>query len=200
MGVPIIITAPRFNLDNFCEAIQKYRITFCNVVPPIALALSKSDAAERYDLSSLKWLTSGAAPCPREIFHALQRRMGIQLKQAYGMTESSPIVTMQTNEQAQTKRFTVGCLVPNVECKIVDFDGNLVPIGTEGELWFKGPNIMMGYLNNPEASKASLTEDGFYRTGDVGFADEDGFISVTDRLKELIKYKGRAWFGSETNA
>jgi 4-coumarate--CoA ligase len=84
----------------------------------------------------------------------------------------------------------VGHILPNMSCKYVGEDGNEVPVGETGELWLKGPNVMMGYLNNPAATADSITPDGYFKTGDIGHEDKDGNVFITDRAKELIKYKG----------
>ena len=181
---------PAFNLEKFCKHIQTHRITFAYVVPPVVLMLGKSPVVSNYDLSSIRMLNSGAAPLTRDLVDAVYQRLKIPIKQGYGLSETSPTTHAQPWEEWNTTIGSVGRLLPNQIAKYMDPDGNEVPAGQTGELWIKGPNIFKGYLNNVEGTKNALTADGYFKTGDVGHQDPNGSFFITDRVKELIKYKG----------
>jgi len=117
-------------------------------------------------------------------------RIHVPVKQGYGLSETSPTTHAQDWDKWQTTIGSVGVMLPNMSCKYIDNDGNELPLGETGELWLKGPNIMLGYHNNPEATKNAITEDGYFKTGDIGHQDRDGNVFITERVKELIKYKG----------
>ncbi len=183
-----IVTMPRFDLEQFLELHQKHQVTHSFVVPPIVLALAKHPLVDKYDLSSIEILMSGAAPLSPELAEAAAKRLDCVVLQGYGLTETSPVT--HCNAPDTNRPGTVGQLVPQTEARIVDEDGNDVPQGERGELWMRGPQIMKGYLDNPEATNAMVDGDGWLHTGDVATVDEDGFFCIVDRLKELIKYKG----------
>jgi acyl-CoA synthetase (AMP-forming)/AMP-acid ligase II len=184
-----LVTMPRFELEAFLGLLQQQRITRAFVVPPIVLALAKHPAVERFDLSRVTAMMSGAAPLDGALETACARRVGCRVVQGYGLTEASPVT--HANPPERTKPGTVGQLLPNTECRIVaPATGADVGPGEDGELWIRGPQVMQGYLNNPEATAAMLDRDGWLHTGDIGHADQDGYFTIVDRLKELIKYKG----------
>ncbi len=184
-----LITMPRFDLEQFLSLVQQHRVTRAYLVPPIILALAKHPLVEQYDLSSLKQIISGAAPLGAELADAAARRVGTEVAQGYGLTETSPVTNI--TPLGKPKGGTVGVLVPNLEMRIVDpVSGQDQTAGGEGEVWFRGPNVMKGYLGRKQETEGMLDEDGWLHTGDVGVVDDDGHLSITDRLKELIKYKG----------
>ena len=186
-----IVTMPRFELEPFLELLQDQRITRAFLVPPIVLALAKHPAVEDYDLSHLRRILSGAAPLDAGLQEACAARLGCMVMQGYGLTESSPVTHVTLDEAERIRSGTIGQLVPNTECRIVSpATGRDLGPGEDGELWIRGPQVMKAYLNNPEASAATVDADGWLRTGDIGHADEDGYFYVVDRLKEPIKYKG----------
>lgn len=186
-----VVTLPRFDLPQFLETLQKYRVSFAHVVPPIVLALGKHPLVDQYDLSHLKIVFSGAAPLSENVADACARRVGCAVVQGYGMTEASPATHTSPGDLAKCKPGSVGPTVPNTECKIVDVEtGAALGPGKNGELWVRGPQVMKGYLNNPDATAQTVDTEGWLHTGDVGYADEDGHFFIVDRLKELIKYKG----------
>jgi acyl-CoA synthetase (AMP-forming)/AMP-acid ligase II len=136
-------------------------------------------------------LGCGAAPLGREVAEAATRRLGCPVLQGFGLTETSPATHVQPDRPGLARPGTVGRLVPNTEMRLVDpVTGQDAPPGGRGEVWIRGPQVMKGYHNQPEATAATLTPDGWLRTGDVGTMDADGYTSIVDRLKELIKYKG----------
>jgi len=180
----------KFDIEQFCAAVQKHRITFTYVVPPVVLLLAKNPTIDKYDLSSLRMMNSGAAPLTQELVEAVHERLKVPVKQGYGLSETSPTTHTQPWDEWNKTIGSVGRLFPNMSAKYMSPEGTEVPAGEAGELWMKGPNIFKGYHNNPEGTKNALTEDGYFKTGDVGYQDKDGNFYITDRVKELIKYKG----------
>ena len=160
------------------------------VVPPIAVALAKHPAVDAHDLSSLENVVSGAAPLDAELARAVAHRLGCRVTQGYGMTELSP-VSHCVPDGVDLDVATVGPLLPNLEAMVVDPEtGAELPPGERGELWCRGPNVMAGYLNDAEATSATLDGEGWLHTGDLVTVDPGGVFTVVDRLKELIKYRG----------
>ncbi|KAI1158956.1 hypothetical protein F5B18DRAFT_638978 [Nemania serpens] len=189
MGLPVIIL-PKFELEKACQAIQEFGITFASIPPPVVLALAKHPAVSKYDLSSIKFMNSGAAPLGRDLVEMVFDRLMIPCMQGYGLSETSPTLTKGIIFDWKRYNGSVGKLLPNIKAQIVDLEGRELPTGKEGELWVKGPNVFPGYLNRPELQKDTFSADGYFKTGDIGYFDEKGNLYITDRLKELIKYKG----------
>ncbi|MGW1806592.1 4-coumarate--CoA ligase family protein [Streptomyces sp. NPDC002078] len=189
-----VVVLPRFDLETFLAAIETHRITGLYVAPPIVLALAKHPAVARYDLSSLKYVLSAAAPLDAHLARACAQRLGLPpIGQAYGMTELSPgthVVPLDRLHDAPAG--TVGRLIAGTEMRIVSLDDPDKDLGTgeRGEILIRGPQVMKGYLGRPDATAALIDADGWLHTGDVGHVDEDGWLFVVDRVKELIKYKG----------
>ncbi|MBF9032201.1 AMP-binding protein [Rhodobacterales bacterium HKCCE3408] len=184
-----LVTMPRFDLELFLRLIQDHKATRLYIVPPVALALAKHPLVDQYDTSSVKVIFSGAAPLGPEVETAVGERTGGRSIQGYGMTELSP-VSHSTWPDVE-RHGSSGQALPGTFCRIVDPEtGKDLGPDEEGELWVKGPQVMKGYLNNAEATAATLVEDGWLRTGDLAVIDADGFMFIRDRLKELIKYKG----------
>jgi acyl-CoA synthetase (AMP-forming)/AMP-acid ligase II len=155
------------------------------------LSLAKQPAVDRYDLSRLRVIVSGGAPLGAEVANACRERLGCVVKQGYGLTETSPVTHLGPADPTHIKIESVGQLVPNTEGKIVDpTSGADLESGKQGEVWIRGPQVMKGYLKRPNATAEMLDDDGWLRTGDLGYADADGNFTIVDRLKELIKYKG----------
>jgi acyl-CoA synthetase (AMP-forming)/AMP-acid ligase II len=193
MGATVVVL-PRFDLETFLAAIQNHRITGLYVAPPVVLALAKHPVVAQYDLSSLKYLISAAAPLDARLAAACSARLGLPpVGQAYGMTELSPgthVVPLNAMEQAPPG--TVGKLIAGTEMRIVSLDdpGKDLGVGETGEILIRGPQVMKGYLGRPDATAALIDADGWLHTGDVGHVDSGGWLFVVDRVKELIKYKG----------
>ena len=184
-----LVTMPRFDLAQALSLIQRHQVTRFFAVPPIVLALAKHPAVGEFDLSSLRQVLSGAAPLGAEVAAEASARIGCEVVQGYGMTELSPI--SHATPPGDFKPGSVGLTVANTEIRIVDSDsGEDLPIDGEGELWIRGPQVMKGYLNNPEATDETVDEDGWLHTGDIARIDGDGHVYIVDRLKELIKVKG----------
>jgi acyl-CoA synthetase (AMP-forming)/AMP-acid ligase II len=190
MGATIVLV-PRFDLEQFLTLIQKYRVTLSHIVPPIVLQLAQNPMIEKYDLSSLKMIFSGAAPLSEDLSRECMERVGCGIRQGYGMTETSPVTHSSPPNPDDMKLGAVGTTAPNTECKLVDpASGDELGPNQEGELWVRGPQVMVGYLNNLEATARTIDDEGWLHTGDIGYADEDGHFYIVDRMKELIKYKG----------
>jgi len=190
VGVPVVVL-PRFQEIPVLEAIQKYKITHAFFVPPIFIILLNSNNVAKYDLSSLATVFSGAAPIGGEVSEAFAKKLDVVVLQAYGNTETTSTVTAGLTHEFLKRPgaiSTVGKLMPTYQARLVDEDGEDHP--ERGELWVRGPSVMKGHLNNPEATKKALAPGGWYRTGDVCVRSEDGWYTVVDRIKELIKYKG----------
>lgn len=189
-----LIFMPQFDLIKYLELIQTHKVTRGFVVPPIVLALAKHPVVDRYDLSSLECLMSGAAPLGVDVQVACAKRLKCIVKQAWGMTETSPCGTITPDDMIDTiegLKGTSGKLAPATEGKIVDPQtGADLPPTEQGELLVRGPQIMKGYLNDPESTSKTIRPDGWMHTGDIGCFDKDGWLYLTDRMKELIKYKG----------
>jgi acyl-CoA synthetase (AMP-forming)/AMP-acid ligase II len=184
-----VVTMPRFDLEQFLALTERYRARRLWIVPPVAIALAKHPIVERFDLSSVESVLSGAAPLGADVGEALGRRLGCVALQGYGMTEMSPV--SHVVPPWAPRPGSAGIAVPGTECRIVDPEsGADVAPGDEGELWVRGPQVMKGYLKNPEATASCLDADGWLRTGDIATIDADGYLFIHDRLKELIKVKG----------
>ena len=185
-----IVTMPRFDLEQFLQLMQDYKVTRAHLVPPIVLALAKHPIVEKFDLSALRDIMSGAAPLSGELAEDCGSRIDCKVVQGYGLTETSP-VTHVIPDDMPNKPGSIGPPIPNTECMVVDVaSGDEVAPGTLGEVWIRGPQVMRGYLNNEVATAATIDDEGWLHTGDIGYADEDGYFFLVDRLKELIKYKG----------
>ncbi|MFE6816217.1 AMP-binding protein [Streptomyces sp. NPDC057677] len=188
-----VVVLPRFELDTFLGAIQKHRINGLYVAPPIVLALAKHPAVADYDLSSLEYIVSAAAPLDAALAQACSARLGLPpVLQAYGMTELSPGTHVVPLTAQDPPPGTVGKLLPSTEMRILSLDDpskDAAP-GEEGEVAIRGPQVMKGYLGRPDATAAMIDADGWVHTGDIGRVDDDGWLYVVDRVKELIKYKG----------
>jgi acyl-CoA synthetase (AMP-forming)/AMP-acid ligase II len=186
-----LYTLPRFELEVFLRTIQDRQITYAPCVPPIILALAKHPLVDQFDLSSLRLIASGAAPIASSTLRACADRLKCNLMQGYGMTEASGATHLNPRTLDPEKASSIGPPVPNCEAKVVDIvSGATLGPKEQGEICVRGPNIMLGYLNRPDATAQSIDADGWYHTGDIGYADEDGYFFVVDRLKELIKYSG----------
>jgi acyl-CoA synthetase (AMP-forming)/AMP-acid ligase II len=184
-----VVTLARFDLEAFLQAIQQHRVTLTIVPPPIALALAGHPLVDSYDVSSLRAVGVGAAPFGADAEQRCADRLGCRTGQGLGMTEATCLVAAAPLDRP--RRGSVGRLLPNTEARIVDPDSgaDLAP-GRSGELWVRGPQLMRGYRDRPEATAHTIDAAGWLHTGDLCYFDEDGYLYVVDRLKELIKCKG----------
>ncbi|MET8365460.1 AMP-binding protein [Micromonospora sp. NPDC005194] len=184
-----VVTLARFDLEAFLRTMEEYRVTVSIVSPPMATALADHPLVDDHDLSSLRSLGVGAAPLGADVEQRCAERLGCVVSQGLGMTEATAMVAVGPLDQP--RRGSVGRLVPNTEARVVDPNsGAYLGAGRAGELWIRGPQVMQGYRDRPEATAATIDADGWLRTGDLCYFDEDGYLYVVDRLKELIKYEG----------
>ncbi|KAL1957752.1 hypothetical protein VTO42DRAFT_5595 [Malbranchea cinnamomea] len=189
--IPVYIMA-RFDFIQMLEHIQKFRITDLILVPPIAIALTKHPAVKNYDLSSIRYLGSGAAPLGMEVTQELEKMFShkFHVRQGWGMTETT-LSLLGWDPNMKGTSISVGELNANCEAKIMAED-EVTELGRNqrGEIWVRAPNIMRGYWGKPEATRDTLTPDGWLKTGDIGYVDDSGMFFIVDRKKELIKVKG----------
>ncbi len=184
-----VVTLQRFEIDTFLKVLQDWPIPVAHIVPPIAVVLAKHPGVDSYDLRGVKWLFCGAAPLGAELTAALRTRLGIITRQGYGLTETSPAA--YCTPPGAERDGKVGVLVPGTECRIVCTEtGRGLECDQAGEVLIRGPQVMKGYWNNPEATAATIDPDGWLHSGDIGIVDDEGYLTVVDRLKELIKVKG----------
>jgi len=188
-GGGALVTMPRFDLALFLQINQDYKARRMWIVPPVALALAKHPIIDNCDLKSVDQIICGAAPMGAELSDAAATRLNCEMLQAFGMTELAPATHITPLDAPRSG--ASGLALPNTQCRIVDAEtGADVPPGERGELWIKGPQVMLGYLNNDEATAETITPDGWLKTGDIAIIDTDGYMFIVDRLKELIKFKG----------
>lgn len=178
---------PSFTMSSMLETTAKHKIEELLLVPPILIRLVRDPVVDDYDTSCIKRFSSGAAPLSDEILQLLQKRFpGTGFKQGYGMTESCSCITAHPPEFYDYKyAHAVGTIVASTEVKIVTEDGREAGVGEPGEILARGPQVVMGYLNNEKATRETFDADGFLHTGDQGMIDDDGLIHITDRLKEM---------------
>lgn len=197
-----LVIMPSFDLGEFLGNIAEHKCTIAFIAPPVAVALAKHPLVDEHDLSSLNVVMSGAAPLDADLGHAVAKRLSCKVVQGYGMSELSPVSHItpfdggRVNMHEEAPLSSVGWTVSNAASKLVDPEtGKEIEVPEEGlsqtgELWFKGPNVMAGYLNNETATKETIDDDGWLHTGDLAQVDHNGLVYIVDRLKELIKYKG----------
>ncbi|KAF8998854.1 acyl-CoA synthetase [Cyathus striatus] len=198
-GKPLVMVNSGFEPASFCKAIEEYRITTLMLVPPLILILSTHSAVDEYDLRSVTNISSGGASLSTVVASKLLTRLRAKGSQAVilqgqwcGSTETTCPAQMVAPVKADQKLGSVGELMPNIEARLVEDspDARDVEEGQAGEMWLRGPTIMRGYLNNPDANASTFTQDGWFKTGDILRRDDDGYYYIVDRKKEMIKYKG----------
>ncbi|KAG8066228.1 hypothetical protein GUJ93_ZPchr0004g39523 [Zizania palustris] len=193
-----VVVMDRFDLHTFLQALVDHRVMFAPLVPPVMLAMVKSPVTDEFDLSglALKSVMTAAAPLAPDLLAAFQRKFpGVQVEEAYGLTEHSCItLTHAGADQGKShvaKKNSVGFILPNLEVKFVDPDtGRSLPANTPGELCVRSQSVMQGYYKKKEETERAVDCKGWLHTGDVGYIDGDGNVFIVDRIKELIKYKG----------
>lgn len=199
LHLPILINAsvimlPTFTMPTMLRAIQTHRIREILLVPPILIRLVRDPTVASYDLSCVRRFSSGAAPLSPEILAQLQQRFpATGFKQGYGMTESCSCITAHPPRLYDyAHAHTVGTIVASTEVKIITPDGVEADVGEAGEILARGPQVVMGYLDDPAATAETFDAEGWLHTGDQGAVGRDGTVVITDRIKEMIKVKGVA--------
>jgi len=188
-GLSIVIQK-RFDMEEFLELIQKFKVTVVTTVMPVLTLLTQfPDFLKQYNLSSLRYISSGATPMVPETARKFQELTGVVVTQGYGLSETSPVT--HTNPLCQIKIESVGPPIPDTLQKIVDTETGTkeLPPGEIGEIIVRGPQVMIGYWKRPKET-AEVLRNGWFHTGDLGKIDEDGYLYIVDRKKETIKYKG----------
>ncbi|SNS82499.1 AMP-binding protein [Rhodococcoides kyotonense] len=191
-----VVVLRSFTLEAALSLIESERITHLPVAPPVMVALGKDARVANFDTTSVRIVLSGAAPLDAALAATVRARLGCEVRQAYGMTEMSPVSHIAPATIDTVPAESVGFTVANMTCKLVDpatGEEHIQPAaGTSspGELRCTGPNVMIGYLDNPSATQDAFDDDGYLRTGDIAVVDASGAVTIVDRLKELIKYKG----------
>ncbi|GLT30140.1 hypothetical protein SLA2020_049580 [Shorea laevis] len=195
MGETVVIAGGgrRFGLGTMCGTIEEFRVSHVVVAPPVIVAMVRDGGVmDGYDLSSLEAIGCGGAPLRKGVIQKLRGRLpNVMLAQAYGLTETVGRVFSTMGRTECEVEGATGKLMPNCQAKIVDPEtGAALPPSMVGELWLKGAHIMKGYIDDEEATMATLDSEGWFRTGDLCYIDKEGFLFFVDRIKELIKYKG----------
>ncbi|XP_058102233.1 4-coumarate--CoA ligase-like 9 [Magnolia sinica] len=186
-----MVLMEKFEFGPMLRVVETHRVRFIPVAPPLVVAMAKSEEVARYDLSSLESVGCGGAPLGKEVAERFKARFpNVEIVQGYGLTESSGGVTRTLGPEECQRYGSVGRLSENIEAKIVDpTTGEALSPGQQGELWLRGPTIMKGYVDDDEATASTLDSEGWLKTGDLCYFDDEGFLYVIDRLKELIKFK-----------
>nr|WCF44269.1 4-coumarate--CoA ligase 1 [Vaccinium corymbosum] len=190
-----ILLVQKYEILSFLGLMERYKVTYGPFVPPIVLAIAKSEKVDDYDLSSVRMVQSGAAPLGKDVEEAVSAKFpNATLGQGYGMTEAGPVLALClafAKEPFEVKSGACGTVVRNAEMKIVDPETeNSLPRNQPGEICIRGDQIMKGYLNDPEATERTIDKGGWLHTGDIGYIDDDDELFIVDRLKEIIKYNG----------
>lgn len=174
-----------FTADGFFEAVTTHRATSAAVVPTMLSFLLADPGFDAVDWSSMRWVITGGAALPIDVAEAFEARTGVRVLQGYGLTETSPTISVMHPDDP-VKPGSCGRPVAGCEVKILDEQGREVLPETTGEVVCRGPNVMLGYKDLPEETKAVLGADGWFATGDLGHLDDDGYLYITDRKKDLI--------------
>jgi long-chain acyl-CoA synthetase len=183
-----IVLVQRFDPSTTLDTIRQRKITVIPGAPPLWVAFSHLDDAPADSFAGVRLALTGAAKMPEEAIRRLQQRFGLELAEGYGLTEASPVVTSSAG--LPLKIGSVGKVLDGVTVRLVDDSGDDVLQGDSGEIWVKGPNVFMGYLDDPEQTARVLTADGWLRTGDIAVTDDDGYMYLVDRAKDLIIVSG----------
>ena len=181
------ILVPKPQPEPLLETIGKFKPTFAPLVPTMYIGILNHPKIDSTSMTSIKGCFSGSAPLPVEVIRDFENRTGAVIVEGYGLTESSPVTHINPFAGGKRKVGSIGLPIPDTECRIIDLADNKseLPVGESGELVLKGPQVMAGYWNNPEATSESLT-DGWLHTGDIALMDEEGYFYIVDRKKDMI--------------
>lgn len=204
LNLKVVIVANIMPAKTWLSAMGSEKVTLILAVPQILAVLSKEAKGFKrlylqfWPFKNVRFAVSGAAPLTLEIKERFEEKIGVKILEGYGLTETSPVVSVNTEQLQKIK--SVGPAIPSVSTLVVDDEGNEVPRNCEGELCVKGPNVFRGYFGNPQATKDAFTEDGWFKTGDIVAIDDDGFIFIKDRKKDMIIIKGLKVFSAQVEA
>jgi long-chain acyl-CoA synthetase len=181
------VLVPKPQPGPLLEAISRFRVSFAPMVPTMFIGILEHPDLDKTDLTCIKGCFSGSAPLPVEVIHNFEKKTGAIIVEGFGLTESTP-VTHINPFRGKRKPGSIGLPIPGTECRIVDLEDKTreMPVGEPGELLIRGPQVMKGYLNNPEETAKTLTQDGFLCTGDVAKMDDEGYFYIVDRIKDMI--------------
>ncbi len=193
-----VVLVERFDPAGAIELIARHNVTLLSGPPAMWGAFANHPGASVADFETVRLALSGAAGLSRDVADSVRQRLGLSLTQGYGLTEAAPVLTLSVGTGAPAT--SVGRPVPGVQLRLVDSAGNDVPVGDKGEIWARGDNIFPGYWNDETATARALTTDGWLRTGDVAVVDDDGFLYIVDRSKDLIVVSGFNVFPAEVEA
>ncbi len=193
-GLNVLVPDPR-DLHRLVRAMRDGRITATSGVNTLFNALVNDPAFAALDFSALRVTIGGGAAVQSEVARRWREITGKDLVEGYGLTEASPVVCI--NPIDNPKLGTVGLPVPSTEVTVRDETGNVLPVGAQGEVWVRGPQVMQGYWHHPDESKNVLTADGWLRTGDIGAFDAQGFLKLLDRKKDMVNVSGFKVFPNE---
>ncbi|WWC88664.1 uncharacterized protein L201_003577 [Kwoniella dendrophila CBS 6074] len=192
-----VVILPRFEELAFLKAVEKYKVTWALVVPPMLIALLHSNNVSKFDISSIRGFMSGAAPLSSELIRSFEDKFKhIKLTQGYGLTETTPVTHVMNLEESKNSLNDgkIGKLMPTYQARLISQqtskDLNFGNGEDRGELWLRGPSVMKGYWKNQQATNDVFAKGGWFKTGDIATIDKRGYFSIVDRVKELIKYKG----------
>jgi long-chain acyl-CoA synthetase len=184
-----MVLVERFDPQQVLDTIARDRVSVVLGAPPMYVAWLEGGLLDDADLGSVRLAVSGAAPLPVQVFERFREATGVAIEEGYGLTEAGPSVTANSMGPAP-RPGSVGLPLPGIELRLVDDDGHDVVRGDPGEVWVRGPNVFQGYWNDPEGTAAVLAPGGWLRTGDVGTRDEDGYLYLVDRKRDLIIVNG----------
>jgi len=194
------VTIPKFSPQSFCEAIAQERVTHTVLVPTMISLLTQFPDLEKYDLTSLECIGYGGSPIAPELIHVTRKTLpGLKLIQVYGLSETGFLTGLQDHEHTDERLESCGRPCPGIDVRVVDESGREVEAGVRGELVARGENVMHGYWNNAEETKLAF-RNGFFRTGDIGYQDTDGYVYILDRLKDMIVTGGENVYSGEVEA
>jgi len=194
------ITIPKFNPQTFCETVQRELVTHTVLVPTMINILTQFPDLKKYDLTSLKHLGYGGSPMAPELVHRTRQVLpNVKLVQVYGLSEAGFLTGLLDHEHTEDKLTSCGRPCLGIDVRVVDESGKEVAVGQKGELVARGANVMRGYWNNPQETDHSF-RNGFFRTGDVGYQDAEGYFYILDRLKDMIVTGGENVYSGEVEA
>jgi acyl-CoA synthetase (AMP-forming)/AMP-acid ligase II len=194
------VAIPKFSPQGFCETVERERVSQSVLVPTMINLLVQFSELEKYDLSSLERLAYGGSPVAPELVHRIRKVLpNLKLIQGYGLSETGFLTGLKDHEHTEDRLMSCGRTCPGVDLRVVDESGKELEAGGHGELLVRGANVMRGYWNNPEETKPAF-RDGFFRTGDIGYRDANGYFYILDRLKDMIVTGGENVYSGEVEA